>query len=203
MTPILSILIPATPKRYHSHLWPLWSKLQAQLDALQQSKAVELLVFLDNRQRTIGEKRDALVQISRGRFVAFCDDDDDVSDDYLSSLLKVAENAADGVSVITFEQLAVVNGVSAICSFSLDHPNQPFKQPRFKRNAWHVCAWRGDLARRYRFPANNYGEDWGWARHLVMEAQGEIHIPRVLHTYRYDDAISEAPPPASDLPNAH
>ena len=195
-TPILSILIPATPKRYQTHLWPLWRKLEEQVNALEDGKAVELLVFLDNRQRTIGEKRDALVKMSRGKFVAFCDDDDDVAEDYIKTLVLAADAAPDDVSVITFDQLAVVNGKAAICQFSLRHPNEAFSQPTFRRNAWHVCAWRGEMARRVRFPASNYGEDWAWAKHLVMDAQREIRIDRILHTYRYDDAVSEAPPPA-------
>ena len=195
--PLLSVLIPATPKRYHSHLWPLWQKLQRQIDAMQTDGAVELLVFLDNRQRSIGEKRDALVQMSRGQFVAFCDDDDDVAEDYVAQLVAAIRSAGEEHSVITFDQRVVLDGIDATCSFSLLHPNEPFKRPTFRRNAWHVCAWRGDLARRYRFPATNYGEDWAWARHLVMEARGQIRIPKVLHTYCYDEQVSEAPPPAT------
>lgn len=195
--PLLSVLIPATPRRYHSHLWPLWQKLEAQVDALERDGAVELLVFLDNRQRTIGEKRDALVQSSRGEFVAFVDDDDDVADEYVAAIVGAAERLSADVSVITFDQRVSVNGVEATCSFSLRHRNEPFAQPSFKRSAWHVCAWRGDLARRFRFPATNYGEDWAWARHLVVEATGEYHIDRVLHAYRYDERVSEAPPPAA------
>jgi len=193
--PILSVLIPATPRRYHSHLWPLWQKLQAQVDAMQRDGDVELLVFLDNRQRTIGEKRDALVQMSRGEFIAFVDDDDDVADEYIAALVGAAERSSADVSVITFDQRASVNGAEAICSFSLRHRNEPFAQPSFKRSAWHVCAWRGDMARRVRFPATNYGEDWAWAKHLVIDAKGEYHIDRVLHAYRYDERVSEAPPP--------
>jgi glycosyltransferase involved in cell wall biosynthesis len=169
--------------------------LQAQVDAMQRDGDVELLVFLDNRQRTIGEKRDALVQMSRGEFVAFVDDDDDVADEYVAALVGAAERSSAEVSVITFDQRASVNGVEAICSFSLRHRNEPFAQPSFKRSAWHVCAWRGDMARRVRFPATNYGEDWGWAKHLVIEASGEYHIDRVLHAYRYDERVSEAPAP--------
>lgn len=194
-TPLLSVLIPATPKRYHSHLWPLWCRLQAQVDELAEEGAVELLVFLDNRQRTIGEKRDALVQMSRGRFVAFCDDDDNVAENYVAELIKAIRQAKDDCSVITFKQLAVINGEEAVCTFSLANRNEPFKVPTFTRMPWHVCAWRGDMARRVRFPASNYGEDWAWARHLVLEATGEIHLPHILHTYQYDERVSEAPPP--------
>lgn len=196
-TPILSVLIPATPKRYLTHLLPLWKRLEAQVNALPDPSAVELLVFLDNRRRTIGEKRDALVQMSRGKFVAFCDDDDDVTDDYIRTLVDAGRDASDEISVITFDQLATVNGKAALCQFSLFNHNESFTQPSFRRSAWHVCAWRGDMARRVRFPASNYGEDWAWARHLVIDAKQEIRIDRILHYYRYDDQVSEAPPPAA------
>ena len=196
-SPDLSILIPATPRRFLTHLRPLLTELEAQIAALEQPQKVEVLTFLDNRMRTIGEKRDALVQMSRGKFVAFCDDDDMVAENYVQLLTETIAVASARTSVITFDQRVIVNGVEAICSFSLKHPNEPFKQPSFKRSAWHVCAWRGDMARQVRFPASNYGEDWAWAKHLVLDATGEIHIGKVLHTYRYDDAVSEAPPPAS------
>lgn len=194
--PALSILIPATPRRVASHLQPLIADLETQIAQLEQPQNVEVLSFLDNRMRTIGEKRDALVQMSRGQFVAFCDDDDWVAPEYVRLLTDTIAVATPRTSVITFDQLAVVNGVDAICSFSLKHPNEAFKQPSFKRSAWHVCAWRGDMARRVRFPASNYGEDWAWAKHLVLDATCEIHISKVLHHYRYSDAVSEAPPPA-------
>lgn len=195
-SPALSILIPATPKRLASHLRPLLWELETQIANLEQPQKVEVLTFLDNRMRTIGEKRDALVQMSRGEFVAFCDDDDMVSSDYVRLITDAIAVARPATSVITFDQRAIINGVEAICSFSLKHPNEPFAQPSFRRNAWHVCAWRGEMARRVRFPASNYGEDWAWAKHLVMDATGEIHLSKVLHTYRYDAAVSEAPPPS-------
>lgn len=192
-TPLLSILIPATPARYHSHLGPIYQKLAAQVTG----DECEILVFLDNRMRTIGEKRDALVQMSRGKFVAFCDDDDDVAFNYVEEII-AAIKAEPDVDVITFKQLAIVDGVEGVCHFSLQHRNEPFSPEGFRRNAWHVCAWRGDLARSFRFPPTNYGEDWAWARHLVVEAKKERHIDHVLHTYRYDSKVSEAPAPGSE-----
>jgi len=178
-----------------THLHPLIQKIERQVKDWTGKGTVEILTFLDNRMRTIGEKRDALVQMSRGRFVAFCDDDDDVTETYVAELLNAIAMANEDVSVITFDQLAIINGVQAVCSFSLSHPNEPFKAPGFRRNAWHVCAWRGEMARKVRFPATNYGEDWAWAKHLVIDAKNELRIPRVLHVYRYDPVISEAPPP--------
>lgn len=194
-SPAFSILIPATPRRLVTHLAPLVRKLEQQIAESENPDAYEILTFLDNRKRTIGEKRDDLVQLSRGDFVAFCDDDDDVSFDYIKRIGTAIKHATPSTSVITFDQRVIVDGVESVCSFSLKHPNEPFKQPKFRRSAWHVCAWRGSMARRVRFPASNYGEDWAWARHLVLDATGEIHIDAILHTYRYDQNVSEAAPP--------
>jgi glycosyltransferase involved in cell wall biosynthesis len=36
-------------------------------------------VLFDNRARSIGAKRQALADIARGKYIAFCDDDDDVA----------------------------------------------------------------------------------------------------------------------------
>lgn len=190
---LLSILIPSLPERVTAHLLPLWTKLQAQIAQYAVSGQVEVCVFLDNRQRTTGEKRDALVQLSHGAYVAFVDDDDDVTDLYIPGLLQAIQRNP-GVDVVTFRQRAIINGVEGICTFGLNNPNEQFSPHGFRRSAWHVCAWRGDLARRYRFPATAAGEDWAWARHLVIEAESSVHINEVLHVYRYDPSVSAGTP---------
>lgn len=191
--PLLSILITSLPERVHTYLWPLWEKLSAQVAASAVAGQVEILVFIDNRQRTIGEKRDDLVQMSRGDFVAFVDDDDDVAPAYVAALLAAITRHPE-VDVVTFQQLAIINGVQGICTFGLGNPNEQFSPQGFRRSAWHVCAWRGAIARRFRFPATNQGEDWAWARHLVADAQTSCHIDQILHTYRYDPKVSAATP---------
>ncbi len=87
MQPLLSVLITSLPERLEAHLLPLWRKLTAQAAATGAPTQVELVSLLDNRTRTIGEKREDLVQIARGLYVAFVDDDDDISPDYLPQLL--------------------------------------------------------------------------------------------------------------------
>jgi hypothetical protein len=74
----LSILTPAVPSRIFQ-LQKLCFELEGQIKGL----PVEHLALLDNKRRTVGEKRDALLRAARGRYVAFVDDDDDVSDDYV------------------------------------------------------------------------------------------------------------------------
>jgi hypothetical protein len=153
---------------------------------------------MDNLRRTIGEKRDALLRAAKGNYIAFVDDDDSVSADYVESLLAAM---ATGPDVITFQQNAVINGVQGQIEFGLGNPNEPFKPDgRAKRNAWHVCAWRRSLAILSSFPAINYGEDWQFAEKLCgLKGLRSIHIPRVLHYYSYSDETTLAPPSGSPM----
>jgi glycosyltransferase involved in cell wall biosynthesis len=88
----LSILIPTLPER----LTPLGPTVQS-LTNQATGKDVEVLVLLDNRRRSTGAKRNALMDIARGDFVAFVDDDDRVTPDYVERLYQalVAHPAAD------------------------------------------------------------------------------------------------------------
>ena len=195
---ILSILTPAVPSRLDSWVVglgesPLATLIQTigeQIGTL----PVEHLVLLDNKRRTVGEKRDALLRMARGQYVAYVDDDDDVSDDYVAELLKAAR---EGPDVITFNQHCTVNAAQFEVQFKLGNPNEaPNGVSTIKRNAWHVCAWRRTLAIQSRFPASNYGEDWAFAAPLcALPGLREAHIPKVLHYYRHSSKTTEAPPP--------
>ena len=78
--PKLSILIPSIPSRIQDRMIPLYHKLQEQIRKLDNPKDVELLCVIDNKRRSIGYKRESLVYIARGNYLAFVDDDDDNED---------------------------------------------------------------------------------------------------------------------------
>lgn len=185
----LSILTPAIPKRM-LQVAELCESVQAQVGTL----PVEHLVFIDNRKRTIGEKRDALLRIAKGHYVAFVDDDDEILPGYVSELVKAAQANPD---VITFKQESVIDGLKGWINFGLGNPNEAFSPgATARRNAWHVCAWRRSLALLSHFPAINYGEDWAFASRLCGIANlKEIHIDKVLHRYTHSAATTEAPAP--------
>ena len=98
----LSILTPTIPSR-KEQLSKLTEKIAKQIGDL----PVEHLVFSDNRTRTIGAKRQALLDIARGEYIAFVDDDDDIKPDYVAEILSAIQQGPD---VITFEQDSYYNG---------------------------------------------------------------------------------------------
>lgn len=186
---ILSVLTPAVPSRLAQ-----LEKLSAELARQIGGGPVEHLILIDNKRRTVGEKRDALLRAARGKYVAYVDDDDWILPGYADRLLTAAEGNPD---VITFRQRSFINGAEGEIVFGLGNPNEAFTAGgSAKRNAWHVCAWRRELAILSSFPAINYGEDWAFASRLCgIKGLRSEHVDAVLHEYRHDARTTEAPPP--------
>ena len=192
--PVLSILTPAIPERF-AQLTALRDTIERQQAAIP-PHSVEWLVFCDTRgARTVGQKRDDLVQLARGQYVAFVDDDDAIAPDYLSALYEAATQPVKP-DVITFRQHVTYNGLTGDVVFQLGSQNQPFTPNGVTTRApWHVCAFRSLLAKSHHFPHTNYGEDWEWARHVGADCKCSSHIDRVLHYYRHDSKTTAAPEP--------
>jgi len=191
---LLSILTASIPERSGQRAI-LSERIAEQIGDL----PVEHLSFIDNRKRSIGAKRDALLRIARGTFIAYVDDDDTVSPDYVESLVEAIKTTAspnDQVDVITFAQFARVDEACAKIVFGLRQENQPFvPDTAVLRAAWHVCAWRRSVAILSHFPESNYGEDWAFAEPLNRIARASIHLDKVLHYYRFNSATTAAPYP--------
>lgn len=181
----LSILIPSIPERL--------DKLKTLIEKIQLIKGYnyEILSLCDNRQMTIGEKRNKLVSMAKGKYIAFCDDDDDITDKY--ELLMIACSTVNA-DVITFKQEATVDGNKTIVDFDLKHTeNEIFVTDGVtKRRPFHVCAWKRELVKGIKFPEINWGEDWKWCAKALKKVKTQCKIDKVLHIYIHDKEISRA-----------
>lgn len=184
----LSILTPTIPGR-ESQV----AELQRKISRSPGANHREHLVLCDDKTRTIGAKRQALVDIARGDYIAFVDDDDDISEDYVASLLEAIRTGAD---VITFHQRAIYNGQESEVRFGIKHQDGPFIPGGITLRApWHVCAWKREAVAGCLFGETNYGEDLIWCRQARRRIKTGFHIPKILHTYRHDARTTAAPEP--------
>ena len=185
---ILSILTPTIPGR-EKQLQALQQKIEAQIGG----QAVEHLILCDNRKRSIGAKRQALLDIARGQYIAFVDDDDDIADSYVEELLKATVSSAD---VITFRQRAIYNGLESEVHFGINNQDEPFTPGGITLRApWHVCAWKRERVDKCLFSEVNFGEDLCWCLQARRRIRTATHIDNVLHTYRHDRSTTAAPEP--------
>jgi glycosyltransferase involved in cell wall biosynthesis len=194
-----SILTPSIPERYES-LKRLSDKIQSQIG---DNTEIEHLVFIDNKRRLLGLKRDALLKMAQGEYISFVDDDDDISDDYVAKIYEVImTNPPD---VITFDQHTVlkdgkINGEFKV-SFGLQNDNDQLKSTfeagtikfgDLNRKPFHVCVWKSEHAKQVDFPDASYGEDWYWAERVLKLVNTEVHIDSILHYYVFDKDVTAA-----------
>lgn len=185
-TPRLSILIPSIPSR--------WDKARALFDHVQSligDKDIECLLLMDNKARTIGEKREALKNASKGKYFMFVDDDDS-----LYSVQEIYDATANDVDVITFKsKCRNYDGSEYIVTFGLknevEHNTADGRYLDCKRPPFQQCAW-SERFKSIKFPSLNYNEDWGWVEQCLPIAFLSTHIDKVLHGYNFDPEVSEA-----------
>jgi len=87
----LSILIATVPPR-NKYLNRLLVNLQKQIVENKLEDRIEILIYEDDFEKVLGEKKNTLYQSARGKYVVSIDDDDDVSDDYCKLICDVIDN---------------------------------------------------------------------------------------------------------------
>jgi len=179
--PKLSILICSLNRR-HEFLKRLISLLKPQI-----SKEVEVLVSIDDGENTIGRKRNNLLQQSIGKYIAFIDDDDIVSDVYVSSILKAVEFEPDVVGIHL--QMIENNTLTGLTYHSLKYKtwyDEPTDKPglrKYYRNPNHLNPVKRELALKVGFPDINNGEDRVYSYNLLQFINTEVCIDDPIYTY--------------------
>lgn len=183
----LSILVCSVAERYDNFAAKIQHQLYEQVARLPDPDRVEVIILTDTRSMTIGRKRNHLVNMAAGRYTVFVDDDDEVSDDYVVSLLAATNSGAD---VLLFNLEYRLNGVrKRIVKHSLkftDDHRRGLNTPR------HTSAVRRDIALKLPFAEVSYGEDFDWAQRLLKVAKTEHVTDKTLYIYEDCPATSVA-----------
>lgn len=150
---------------------------------------LEIIYCKDNKEITVGEKRNRLINMAHGQYVSFIDDDDRISADYIKELLEGIETGAD---IITFNVSVSINGaVPKICYYSMyfdadrNEPNAYFRLPN------HLMCVKRELALQVPFKEVNFGEDADYAVRLKPLLKSEHSIDKVLYHYDFDSQKTE------------
>jgi glycosyltransferase involved in cell wall biosynthesis len=182
--PCLSVLIPTLVER-REQCARLLAELDRQIRQHGLADEVEVLSLLDNREAPVGVKRNALLDRARGDFVAFVDDDDEISPDYVALFHRaiVEHPAIDCVGITG--RIVFVGGQERFFIHSTRYRAYRSRGGVYYRPPYHLNPIRRAIATRYRFEPINYSEDIDWAMRLCRDRalQREHFVEPVVYTY--------------------
>ncbi len=181
----LSILICSVKKRLVQ-----FAQLAEHLEKQAQNKPVEILWLGDNKTMSVGEKRNKLLSISKGDYVAFVDDDDWIAGDYVDEILKGIEKKPDCVTFnaiySTDEGEAIPVEYSVNNILNVDEPNKPrLRVPN------HLIPMKREFALATMFLEKNFGEDTDYGLRVRRLLKTEYKIEKPLYYYRFSFVNSE------------
>lgn len=179
----LSILIPTLECRNKLFCEAIQA-LNSQIDR----SIVQVIINKDNGQKSIGKKRNELLQLAEGEYVCFFDDDDMPSSNYIEEVLKGIEKGVDCVSlrgVITWD------GINPeIFEHSIRYSEYKTNYDsaiKYERYPNHLNAIKASIAKQFKFPEVNFGEDTDWATQIFKSGliKTEHYINSVIYHYNY------------------
>lgn len=182
---LLTVCIPSLPERMAS-LAELVAVLRGQ-----DCPELEVLVLMDNRRRFLGEKRNAMIRMARGKFIANVDDDDLVTPGYFAA---IRDALREDVDLVAYDALCSLNGSPTFrVRTDMGYTNE---QPRHRgdggyhdiqRTPWHWCAWRRELAMQCPFPEDRHdgAEDARFLEQALPRVRTWRKVDEVLFIHRY------------------
>lgn len=185
----LSILIPV----HINHLLmfnELLINLQSQIKRLGVQKEVEIVTIVDSGEITLGEKRNQLVNKSKGDYLVSVDADDTVTENYVERLLEAIKEKSD---VINYTVAVSLNGGEYKPCYYRKGYQQDFNiHESYHRLPNHICCVKREIAIQVPYDNVAYGEDAIYSKKLRPFLKTETNIDEVLYYYNFNVQTSES-----------
>ena len=184
---LLSVCIPTVVGR-ENKLQNLLDNLGNQINEHNLQEFVEIIVHKDNKEISIGKKRDNMYKQCTGLFAVQIDDDDQVAEDYLITIMKNMDERSD---CIGYQEKCIMNGVHKKSDFSnkydkwsensypingFHHRRTPFCKTPIKTT---ICKFVGVKDMRF-------GEDHQFAKDVYKYVRVETYIDKEMYYYNYN-----------------
>ena len=178
----LSVLICALVERKK-----LLTNLLREIDLFKRRSnlKIEVLFDIDNRQKSVGQKRNDLVARAKGKYCCFIDDDDQITPLYFTEIQRALQTKPDCVSMLGmfYENGQVVKPFLHTLDCKVYHEDQE----AFYRPPNHLNPILTGFVKRVGFPAKNFGEDTDFAMRLcnsnLLQSEGQVEEP--IYHYFY------------------
>ena len=186
-----SILI-CTLKSRQEQFTQLYRTLLEQIEQCNLHHEVEILFFLDDRNCSVGNKRNRLLQEAHGKYICFVDDDDEVHPQYVKMIHEKLKENPDCVNLVGV--ISQPQQKDKVFIHSIKYDSFFEKKGIYYRPPNHLNPIRRDIAIQFKFPEKNFSEDSDWAMSICASGllKKEAKINQAYYHYRFDPQTSQA-----------
>lgn len=158
--------------------------IQNQINEFGLRKEIEIISLCDNKEISIGAKRQKLYEMSEGEYTVMIDDDDWVPYNYCTTVYQALEECPDVVGYYEKCQIGWQEKKSVFSTKysrwgenidGFDYVRSPFFKSPIKTE---LCLQTGVKDMRF-------GEDHDFAKRIYPLLKSEVLIPEYLYEYRY------------------
>lgn len=186
---MLSVLILTMPGR-RNFLSRLLDELDAQKYECNLFDEIEIKVIeAVQGDYNIGKKRNLILQNAKGKYVCFIDDDDRISKDYLPTIITALKENPN-CDCLSLKGIITTDGKNPeIFEHSIKYSGWKTTGNviKYERYPNHLNVIRAEIAKQFKFPEINMGEDHVWSTVLYQSGllKNEIYIDEILYYYQY------------------
>ena len=185
--PLLSIILPTTIDRRLCFYRLLENILHQVNDHCHNTGEVEILIDEDDKQKSIGKKRQDLLEKATGTWVVGIDSDDQIATDYIESIINELRRNPN-IDHVGFYENCNIDGAKSKSIFSIRHQKWDENAEGFD----HIrCANPKSVIRRTKalqagFEDSRFGEDRIFSEKVTPLLTSEIFIEKDLYYYIYN-----------------
>jgi glycosyltransferase involved in cell wall biosynthesis len=148
---------------------------------LQSNQEVEMLASIDEGQKSIGAKRNELLEAAKGDYVVFVDDDDMVSPFYVVGILMAIKDNPDCCGIEGIITQKNVRPKKFVHSLKFDSWFE--KDEVYYRCPNHLNPIKREIALDVKFPDQSWQEDQDFSERLKGKLKTEVFIKGPVYFY--------------------
>jgi len=182
---LLTIMLPTTIDR-REQFAKLLEEIKRQIVANKYEDIVEVIINEDNKEISIGKKRQELLEASSGKWVVGIDSDDWIAEDYLHDIVMALKNSPQ-IDHVGFLEDCDINGEKSLSIFSIRHKSwaENFDGYDHIRCANPKSVILREKALMVGFEDIRYKEDRVFSEAVTLLLKSEIFIGKPLYFYRH------------------
>jgi glycosyltransferase involved in cell wall biosynthesis len=179
-----SVLIPTMPGREQG-LQRLMNSLYEKVGRIAPDLRMEICMDFDNRESSIGMKRQRLLERAKGKYLSFIDDDDEITDAYIEDLWACIQGNYHTMRIRG--QMSQYQFVHSVDIKLTDMMATNDEIPYFQRPPNHLNPMLSDVAKLIPFKNAVHGEDLDWTinlyKHRFLSYEYQSDPSRIHYVY--------------------